>query len=128
MKIIFILLILFLSESGFSQIVIDVDTSKGIKVFAINPIRPQIQDSIPKATVTNGYWSWQVTANTEVNHLNMRMAKLKFKEEHPDIFAKIACVKPEISVLKNDEFLSLGPEIKEYILSHPELFKVLPQN
>ena len=127
MKIVFALFIVFFSNSVFSQFVVDVDTSKGIKVFPINQLKPQLQDSILKATVTNGYWSWEVAPKPEITDINMQKAKVIFKAEHPEIFAKIACDQNGLVFISYLEFSNSSPEKKAFFLSNPDLYKILPK-
>lgn len=81
----------------------------------------------PKLIVSNGHWSWEVVENPEITNQNLEKSVTKFKLEHPDIYEKLNCDEAIIVEIEYNEFINLMPENKEYILAHPELYKLLPE-
>lgn len=77
--------------------------------------------------VSNGYYSWRITGNPTLDMVSMQVAAEKFKNEHPDIYAKIACDGSKILQIEYDDFISMSKEKQQLILSHPEKYKVLPK-
>lgn len=72
--------------------------------------------------VSNGYFSWRETGNSDIDAQNIQSASEKFKIEHPDIYNKISRDPPKVVTVSFDNFNSMSKEKQDYLLRNPDLF------
>lgn len=88
-----------------------------------DPLKKSVLDTVNNV-VSNGYYSWKVTGETETDAKNARTAYEKFKKENRALYEKITTDTSKVKVYVSD-FNKMQMEQQEYILSRPDFYEII---
>lgn len=128
----FVLTVNCFSQNGYEMKpgeTINVDPNGNILSSKINP-GPDANGNTVKTSALNEDGTFKIpgyvpTGNASVDEQNYKKAKLQLYQNNPEEYHRIYDKPTQykiVTVVSNEEFLSLPSNKQEYILSHPELY------